>query len=269
MYVLLRHGDRLPTVAVLQVLLNRGIAGRKLQVDGIFGGNTKSAVRDFQRPRGLRPDGVVGEKTWPRLIAATSFGIVDAVDITDPDVLQTEGSDIRLAGGRPVFTGSVCNGVAEAINGIRGRVRPGDDVVLVRFYGHGSPAAAGISDGVGSFRDAGGRRVYIDDASRAAITSGNVRSMHGELVKLRPIFGPYSSVEFHGCRVASGPDGRQLIDHLAGLWDVPVTGAVRRQFAGGTATFRFEGPTYTGFPRSVDLRSWSRSLPALAEMSVA
>jgi len=32
--------------------------------DGIFGKATESAVRDFQRSRGLDPDGIIGKDTW-------------------------------------------------------------------------------------------------------------------------------------------------------------------------------------------------------------
>jgi hypothetical protein len=125
-----------------------------------------------------------------------------------------------------------------------------------------------ISDGTGSFRDRHGNRVYIEDVSQAAITSSNIAAMRAALGTLTSIFGIYSSVEMHGCRVARGPQGRSLIDQLARIWGVPVTAASGYQYAGGTATFRFEGPTYTAFPTGLDLKSWARSLPALAEMSV-
>lgn len=41
---------------------------KKLKVDGIFGGKTENAVRDFQRKHKLLPDGIVGPKTWKVLL---------------------------------------------------------------------------------------------------------------------------------------------------------------------------------------------------------
>lgn len=37
-------------------------------VDGIFGGGTYSAVREFQKTRGLSADGIVGQNTWRKLL---------------------------------------------------------------------------------------------------------------------------------------------------------------------------------------------------------
>lgn len=37
-------------------------------VDGIFGSGTYSAVREFQKTRGLSVDGIVGQNTWRRLL---------------------------------------------------------------------------------------------------------------------------------------------------------------------------------------------------------
>jgi peptidoglycan hydrolase-like protein with peptidoglycan-binding domain len=38
-------------------------------VDGIFGANTESAVKRFQRDQGLTEDGIVGPRTWERIDA--------------------------------------------------------------------------------------------------------------------------------------------------------------------------------------------------------
>jgi len=45
-------------------------AGLKVIVDGIFGVITEEAVKEFQRQKGLTPDGIVGPATLARLIPA-------------------------------------------------------------------------------------------------------------------------------------------------------------------------------------------------------
>lgn len=50
-YPLLYRSNRLPAVAVLQKLLNRG--GARLTVDGDFGSRTQQAVINFQRLHAL------------------------------------------------------------------------------------------------------------------------------------------------------------------------------------------------------------------------
>jgi putative chitinase len=57
-----RHGDKGEVVEELQNLLVA--AGYRVLVDGDFGDNTKNAVIDFQKRKGLQADGVVGQKTW-------------------------------------------------------------------------------------------------------------------------------------------------------------------------------------------------------------
>lgn len=50
----------------LQTRLN--VWGAKLNVDGIFGLLTRTAVLDFQKARGLAQDGIVGPATWTALL---------------------------------------------------------------------------------------------------------------------------------------------------------------------------------------------------------
>ncbi len=70
----LRYGSQGPDVVDLQRRLNRWIwsttggSGERLVEDGIFGPRTLSAVRAFQRARGLNVDGVVGPRTWGELM---------------------------------------------------------------------------------------------------------------------------------------------------------------------------------------------------------
>lgn len=69
----LRRGDRGEWVRKLQQsLVAAGVDPGP--VDGIFGGSTEQAVRDFQVRSGLEVDGVVGPATWNALGVADSQG---------------------------------------------------------------------------------------------------------------------------------------------------------------------------------------------------
>ncbi len=65
---ILRNGNKGTQVKVLQWLLNENGFDAGL-VDGIFGTNTRSAVRAYQKAKGLDVDGVVGKNTWTKLLA--------------------------------------------------------------------------------------------------------------------------------------------------------------------------------------------------------
>lgn len=70
MSVYVQSGSEGEWVEKLQEALNT--AGYELDVDGIFGDDTESAVRGFQRDNGLSVDGVVGPDTWAALGVQTS-----------------------------------------------------------------------------------------------------------------------------------------------------------------------------------------------------
>ena len=61
----LSYGSQGSDVTELQKLLNNH--GYGLDEDGIFGENTKNAVTDFQKKKGLTVDGIVGTNTWGTL----------------------------------------------------------------------------------------------------------------------------------------------------------------------------------------------------------
>lgn len=63
----LQRGSTGGQVQTIQALLN-GFIGSKLSVDGIFGAKTEEGVKEYQRTRGLTVDGIVGEKTWNRIL---------------------------------------------------------------------------------------------------------------------------------------------------------------------------------------------------------
>lgn len=59
------HGDRGEDVRYAQRQLNA--QGGRVAVDGVFGTRMVSAVKQFQRRRRLRADGIVGPLTWAAL----------------------------------------------------------------------------------------------------------------------------------------------------------------------------------------------------------
>jgi len=68
---LLRVGSRGEAVLHLQKLL-RSLGHSQVDVDGIFGPDTRSAVIRFQEEAGLPADGIVGRQTWATLREQTT-----------------------------------------------------------------------------------------------------------------------------------------------------------------------------------------------------
>ena len=66
-----KKGDRGEAVKRLQRILNSKqyllLPSELLKVDGVFGLATESALKRFQKLKGLKVDGVVGSKTWQQL----------------------------------------------------------------------------------------------------------------------------------------------------------------------------------------------------------
>lgn len=251
-FVWLRRGDRLPAVAVAQMLLNR--TGASLGVDGIFGSRTANAVKTFQREhRPLAVDGVIGQSTWPRLVANESLPIIDCIDVFDPSLYNMEARDLHASGARPVLIGGMCNGIEQAVSDI---VRAANGLFLLRFHGHGAPGAAGVSDGHGDIED---HSTFRNDLP----TRRALRRLHG-------CFGSYGCIQFMHCNTAQGPQGASFLRMVASVTGVPATAGVPTQYAGTLRkTVRFEGRTRTFCPGDVTMANWARSLPQFAGMSIA
>lgn len=251
-YPLLRTGDRLPAVAVLQKLLNLNGAG--LGVNGYFGGNTRTAVTRFQEENSIyRADGIVNRETWIRLTTGghlrLSLPVVDCIDVWDMSLYEMEREDILASGGDPILIGGMCNGVEQAVNEILRQA--GSGVFLLRFHGHGAPGFAGTSVGHGEY----------SRGELSSIEIGNLETLIPILSRLRPIFGAYGCAQFMHCSTGRTIRGRLLLELVAEIMNVPVSGATIDQLGGGDDTFVYEGPTYTAIPAGRSLESWSGSLP--------
>lgn len=69
-YGTIRKGDRGPVVRYAQrLLLERGYKLPRYGSDGDYGSETAAAVKAFQKDWGLTQDGIVGPKTWERLMS--------------------------------------------------------------------------------------------------------------------------------------------------------------------------------------------------------
>lgn len=65
----LKKGSKGGEVKVLQRLLSgSGYGIGSYGVDGVFGNDTVKAVKAFQTANGLTADGVVGQKSWSKLL---------------------------------------------------------------------------------------------------------------------------------------------------------------------------------------------------------
>ena len=82
--IVLRKGSRGNAVRNLQELLNS--KGFNLAVDGIFEALTSSAILNFQLENDLVPDGIVGEKTWGKLLSEDGCDTNDSVEKTPESV---------------------------------------------------------------------------------------------------------------------------------------------------------------------------------------
>ena len=100
----LRKGDRLPSVGLIQKLVNdcRLIDSRlksvtELQVDGIFGNNTKNSILETQRALKLpKRDGQMNPSTWQMLSSIVKWRIVDVCDlVAEAHFAATPLADLR------------------------------------------------------------------------------------------------------------------------------------------------------------------------------
>ncbi len=72
---MLSYGSSGEDVKELQKALNN--AGYSLDVDGKFGTKTKTAVKSYQKSKGLSVDGIVGNNTWTSLAGSTKSNTND------------------------------------------------------------------------------------------------------------------------------------------------------------------------------------------------
>lgn len=263
-YPLLRQGDLLPTVAVLQKLLNASGAG--LRVDGEYGPKTELAVRDFQGQHRLTRGAGVDAATWARLTQSRHLPIVDCVDVLDPKIYEQRVSVLHAAGARPLLTG----GMQRGIQTLLGRLRDmGSDIFLLGIVGHGGPGMQAISIGAGGYisvdPQTGRREKHYFEGPFDGV--GLKTEAHIELfAPVRQYLGAFAIIEMHGCKVAAGAMGRRFLKLCAKRLGVPVRASRDKQKMG--SAFGLTGAVVTMYPDDGGLGSWASSLPDFPAMSV-
>lgn len=88
---LVQEGDQGHPILTLQELLRAH--GQAIDVDGVFGPRTKSAVKAVQTAAGVPADGIVGPQTWPKTIVTVRAGSTgDAVRAVQVEFNFRDGS---------------------------------------------------------------------------------------------------------------------------------------------------------------------------------
>ena len=258
-----RRGDRSPRVVALQILLNRYAgAPTKLKVDGIFGNRTAVVLALYKSKVMKQSTGTsrdhADSAVWHHLMGRAQIQTVDAVDITDVGYLKIVVPWLSREG-EPITIGGMSNGLAQVIGDIARRAN-GDDLMLVRFHGHGSPGLQSIAHGT---RKIAGTMDYNEELT--VLNSTTLHKLYGSLSILTRAMCNFGFVELHGCRVGKGTKGAALLKSLAGIWKVPVSAGIPyaktgyMPGAGSAVTFDLEGPIATAYPGGQSLAAWGGS----------
>jgi peptidoglycan hydrolase-like protein with peptidoglycan-binding domain len=280
--VVLQKGDHLPTVAFVQALLNARRAN-SIKVDGDFGALTKAAVAQFQTAtKCSAPNGNIDANTWNRLCNGTDAIVKDTLDIATPEALdcleQMKKNNIN-----PIVIGAMSNSIAQLITNII-QDTPRKKLVLLRFYGHGGAGFQnmgtgkerlvigdiyGVSvtyDGIQTVIQQGSSQsaqLYTNTIRYSTINLQNLEYIKEILQRLKPYFHPYGSIEFHGCQVGRGVDGKSFLNQIADIVGVPASASVISQYV--VLVQKFMGAVTTGCPNGSTLKEWSLNLPPYNE----
>lgn len=256
-YPHLRIGDRLPAVAVMQKLLRHNL-GERVEISGRYSHSTRDALLRFQRSRHLFESGSsLNQSIWLALLNLPThtlrLSIIDLVDQTSSTFFshENDADNIRSEGGNPIVLNGDPHGVGVAVNEII-RMANGRPIFLLRIHGHGLDGDISFSTGMGA-----------DPDGLSSINPANLETLRPVLEQLRPLLFHYGCIQFMHCLVAHSSVGEGLLDNIANMLSVPVTGAREPQLSGGVgdATFRYEGAYYTAVPSGLSLSAWAASLP--------
>jgi hypothetical protein len=143
-----------------------------------------------------------------------------------------------------VYATSVAQGVYHTLYKSKHHQR-GGKIRVLRFYGHGAPGAQ-IVGGNTSLDD---KHKVIDLDEQGKVRWGHALSL------FRKFLDPdVSRVELHGCQVAQGDAGHDLLVGLANVFLVPVLAAPVKQHSLSVLQASFaQGYVYAAFPGRSEL----------------
>ena len=98
----LQYGSQGDDVVQLQKILNSH--GYGLDEDGIFGGKTRQAVRDFQQKNGLTVDGIVGSQTTLSLTGGEGLWFWEPPTTNTTDNNTTDNTSTPATSSKPTYT---------------------------------------------------------------------------------------------------------------------------------------------------------------------
>lgn len=158
-------------------------------------------------------------KSRKEFIEEVGLGVYDVVDTADPSLIECEVGWIMAAGGNPIKMSSG-ETVFQMIMRIQERAIR-EPIKLLRIHGHGLPGIQSISSGL----------ILPPKQPFSAISVDEFDKLKEELIKLKGYFSMEADVILMGCNVAKGEKGVKLLQVLANLWGVPVTGGIKVQTA--------------------------------------
>lgn len=147
--------------------------------------------------------------------------IVDASIASDIDgfrqrsAVSSEDVVIRL--------GSMCNGVVTAFALAARQTAQGTIDALI-IYGHGAPGLQGVTMG----KDSGG----LTENAALSVEALKDPAISQAIASLRSNFSAKGVIVLHGCNVAEGDQGRELMKAVSKLAGVPVKGSDWYQIVG-------------------------------------
>lgn len=285
----LRNGDRLPTVVLIQSMLNADPAStERLDVDGIFGSRTRSQVSAFQQRNFMANSGIVERLTWVRLntIFQNRYQIRDIVDLSDEPILSIARNELVEEGQDPITMRNTSGGVYRIVPELRNTGISHQNLFILRLQGHGNSGSIAVSYGTGchvyygmidrpfnnDWADCGRQRDSATESqleavdvvtSRSGLSSSilQLADVRKALAPLRNMFGPFGVLELHGCQVGRGNHGQQFLQDLSDFLGVPAVASTISQYA--EQPIRLRGRLVVTYPNGHSARSWANARPMI------